>query len=150
MVSGCSAQLCRYIRSGAGTKLLGMHAKLHAVIPGRHQHLPRLFLAEGVIVAECIAEMGQARRCNFGNKLLGNPANVIGPTICSLRWNGVRCQKCRYDTRGTFVIEPPDDPKHLQFCFAVKSVAGFGFYGRCAGAEHPVAMTPRSSQQLIF
>ena len=54
------------------------------------------------------------------------------------------------DARRTFGIEAGESRGACEFGVAVEAVAGFGFDGGGAGAEHPVAMAAGGGEQLVF
>ena len=62
----------------------------------------------------------------------------------------MRGEQRRHDPGGAFGVEASEDLQHAQLGGAIEAVAGFGFDGGGAGAQHPVAMLACGGQQVIF
>ena len=131
MIGGGRAQLGGQSGAGAGTELLGVHPKAHAMTAGSGQYGARFFHGEGVIVAENIAKTRQTGRRNLRNQFFGNPAEILftaaansGGTVCAAK------------SVGTMRAGPSSSRRPSraasQFGFAIEAVARFGF--DCGGA----------------
>ena len=72
--------------------------------------------------------------------------NIIGAAAGELRRHGVRGQQRGHNAGGAFFIEALEHAQHLELGLAVQPVAGLGFQGCGAGAQHPVAMTARGDE----
>ena len=62
----------------------------------------------------------------------------------------MRCQQRGYDPHRALGVEASHDTKHAQLGCALQSITGLGFGGRRASAKHPIAMTARLCQQIVF
>ncbi len=90
MVGGARAQLGGQSGSGAGAKLLGVHAQFQAMGAGGGEHSARFFHGEGVVVAKGVAEARQLEAATSGISSSAiqrtyssrRPANS-GGTVCA-------------------------------------------------------------------
>ena len=88
--------------------------------------------------------------CNLGNQLFRDPAHIFLAAAGKLRRHGVRRQQRGHDARRALGVEAGHHAQHAQLRLAIQPVAGFGFDGGRAGAQHPVAMPARLGQQIVF
>ena len=123
---------------------------LRPCFAGGGEYSSRFVDGEGVIVAEGVAVLGEFRGGYFGDQLFSDEADVIGAAVGEFWWDGVRGEERGDDSCRAFFVEAAKDAEHFELGVAVEAVAGFGFDGGGAGAEHPVAMAAGGSQQLIF
>ena len=103
-----------------------------------------------MVVAECIAVASQTGGGDFGDQLIGDPANVLCAAAGELGRNGVRSQQRGDNAHRAFRIETGQHTQHAQLRRTLEAVAGFGFDGGGTGAKHPVAVAPGRVEQILF
>ena len=87
---------------------------------------------------------------DFRDEFFGNEADVVGAAVFVFGRDGVGGEQRGDDARRAFFVEAANHAEHLQFGLAIEAVAGFGFYGRGAVAQHPVAMAAGGGEKFIF
>jgi hypothetical protein len=140
VVSGACAELTGEGDAAVGAKLLGVQAQLQAVVLGGGEDGARLGEGEGMVVAEDIAEAGEAVLGDVREQIVGDEAEIAWAVVLELRRHGMRSQQRGNDAQRGALLERAEDVEDLQFGVAGEAVAGLGFNGGGAATEEPVSV----------
>src|SRR5579864_7824589 len=89
VVGSGGTEFCSEVCSCAGAELLGVDAKIEAVLLRRSKHSAGFVDSEGMIVAEGVAEFCESELGDFGDEFFGDEADVVGATVFVFERDGV-------------------------------------------------------------
>ncbi len=148
MIGRRRAQLHRQPRAAQADKLIGMNLQPIAQRRRRFQDAPRLGQVEGALLAEHVAEEGDAALAHpgrAGGQGIGQQVIDVGVGVAAeLGRYGVGGQEGRRQFDGLGVVEGHDGVELAQFGRRLQAVARLGL-----GAGRAIAQHPRQPRQVV-